>query len=109
MRLLTRVHHAVGLQVGGLGEAHLANVAFKRTFARVRPQMGREVGIAVESLLANFALVFLRVRPHMEHEVPQQAELLLANCAPMRLLSCVHHEVVLQGGDISVFILQRVR
>ena len=42
-------------------------------------------------------------------EVSVLGEPLLANVALVRFLTRVHHEVVLQGGDISVFILQRVR
>ena len=108
--ILSRVQHVVAMQMGGLDEAHLANVAFKRTFARVRSRVLREVGRTDETLIANVTLerTFSRMRPHMDREGVPPFELFLANFAPMRLLSRVY-DVVLQGGEISFFILERVR
>ena len=65
-------------QTGRPSETLGANVAFKRTFARVRSQV-----------------VFERSR-------------YLANFAPMRLLSRVQHAVVLQGGQMSETLLANV-
>ena len=79
VRFLPCVHHAVVLQGAGLHETLGANVTFVRTFARVRPHMGREV--------------------------TQQSELLLANFASMRLLYRVHTAVVVQIGELSETLL----
>ena len=54
-------------------ETLLANVAFERTFARVRPQMVLEVAQLAERLIAKFALVnqfsvFFLQRVRMRHD-----------------------------------------
>ena len=59
MGLLSRVHHVVRVQDAMLREPLVANVAFKRSFARVRPHMGIEAGNLAELLSAEVALKFL--------------------------------------------------
>ena len=53
------MHHVVRVQDAMLREPLVANVAFKRSFARVRPHMGIEAGNLAELLSAEVALKFL--------------------------------------------------
>ena len=57
VRLLPLVEFQMHLQVGGLRETHGANVTFKRTFARVRPQVVFQVAQLFARLGAKIALV----------------------------------------------------
>ena len=55
IRLLSRMHHLVPIEVAGLIETLAANLAFKRLFARVDPQMRFQGGGLRETFAANMA------------------------------------------------------
>ena len=96
---LVGVPQLVGLEVGVLGEPLLANVALVRFLPRVDFQMRFQVVGLRKTFGAKVAFkrAFARVRPQMILQMFHPTEPLLANLALVRLLSRVHHAVVMQS------------
>ena len=108
MGLLSRVHHVVRVQDAMLREPLVANVAFKRSFARVNTKMCLEVPIFGEPPLADAAPVRLLSCvdiAHMPHKVAFLRETFAANLARERPFARMNTNMGLDVAQLAARLL----